>query len=273
MGRSRSIFTATGAGLRVSSQLTFTPAYIKPDGQFINQRVKIPVCKNSPKNKRTGVSNAEYFSLIVWGGLADLCCKNLTLGRAVDFKADPKSKPTKYYIGGNVLLGPDGQPIMIDKVTFQVDDVLNFAEETYELVHEEIRTGRRPQFWDAPNSNDQALWFNLCQQRNAIPYDGGPTYGYARVFNPAQGQVILNPVEYRKQLQTKMGGAQFTPGSFAPTPASLPSQVQAAFTQPVAAPVAAAVPPVAPHAMFGNGGFTQKAAAPTTAVAGSALGF
>jgi len=264
MGRSAGLFTAHASGMRISSQLTFTPAFVRPDGKFVNQRVKIPVGINGFKNKKTGEAPASFFSLIAWGGRADFCCKNLTMGRAIDVELEPESYRSNYYVGNNILLDTNGQPILIDKVQFRVLRIV-LAEEAYELVAEEVRTGRRPQNWEVPNHPDQALWKSMCQNRSNTPYDGGPTYGYARVFNPAQGTVILNPVEYKRRIQAQMGGAAFTP-------VQLPQQVQNAFTPSnVPAPV---VNPAPINNMFGTGGFKPKAATNTVAAnAGTRLPF
>jgi len=110
------------------------------------------------------------------------------------------------------------------------------------------------------------VWKAIYTKRNTLRYNGiEPLFGYAKVFLPKSGKVILNPEEYRKTAQVN-------------TLASLPAQVSAAFTpqpgvqagmtttvQPVASPATA---PLSDQSVFGNGGFVQKPVAAVAAGAG-----
>lgn len=272
MGRSAGLFIAFGSNFRVSRQLTYTPAYKKADGLLIQQRVKIPVGMNGIKSVKTGEAQVDFYTLTVWGALADICCKRCTQGSALDVIAFPGTYRSNYYFNDVMLLTPDGQPLMQDKVGFTVmPRMLRFGEEADGLITEQIRVGKRPQFWNVKNHEHAAIWKGICAQMNAVRYNGvDPLFGYAKVFLPKEGTVVLNPEDYRNSRV-----------------ATLPGQVRDAFTpQPgVATAVAAGTVPAATftpapiaqgsQSLFGNGGFVPKAAAGAvnTAVAGGKLPF
>jgi len=225
---------AFGSNFRVSNQPIYTPGYTRGDGLVINQRIKIPVAMNGLKNQKTGVAGRDFFQIVAWGKLADFCARTLNKGRAFDAVVAPHTFQSRYFVGNVALTGADGQPIMIDRVAFTIiGGTFRLGEEATELIDEEIRTGRRHQYWNVKNHQDNLGWLQLIAARNAIPFNAQlPTFGFAKVILP--------------NIQAP-----------AAPPANLPAQVAAAFTPaPMGAPMAG--PPL--NTSFGAGGFVPKPA-------------
>ena len=227
MGRSAGIFMAFGSNFRVSNQPTYTPGYTRGDGLVINQRIKIPVAMNGLKNAKTGVAGRDFFQIVAWGKLADFCAKTLNKGRAFDAVVAPHTFQSRYFVGNVPLTGPDGQPVMIDRVAFTIiGGTFRLGEEATELVNEEIRTGRRHQFWNVKNHADQVGWMQLIAARNAIPFNAqSPTFGFAKVVLPNIQAPVAPPANLPGQVAAAFGGG-FAP---APVGAPLPAPVNTTF--------------------------------------------
>lgn len=228
MGRNAGIFMGFGSNFRVSSQLSYTPGYVRQDGVTVNQRVKIPCAMNGLKNQKTGIAGTDFFQLVAWGKLADFCAKTLNKGRAFDAVVAPHTYQSRYFQNNVPVIGTNGQPLLIDRVAFTITQ-FRIGEEAKELVDEEIRAGRRPQFWDTKNHQDNLLWLQIIAQRKAVVFNPGlPEFGYAKIFLPNIQAPAL------------------------PAPANLPNMVHQAFTG-VPAPMA----PMTGANLFGGGGFNK----------------
>lgn len=268
-------FTVTGVNLRVSAPLTYTPAYQRPDGVLIQQRVQIPVAINGVKNKKTGVADVDYYKLMAWGVLADMAAKRCTLGMSLTFTAKPGTYRGNIFYQNVMMLSPDGQPLTKSNIDFTViRQEFHFGQESAGLIAEEVRTGRRPELWNLQGNAHELLWKEIYTKRNLIRYNGvDAKFGYADVRLPKDGRVVLNPEEFRKTAAVMA----------ARTPASLPAQVSAAFPQAgqataMAATSAPAAMGTAPgvtdnQSLFGNGGFVSKPANVAGAVGGTRIPF
>lgn len=239
MGRNAGIFMGFGSNFRVSSQLSYTPGYVRADGVTVNQRVKIPCAMNGLKNQKTGIAGTDFFQLVAWGKLADFCAKTLNKGRAFDAVVVPHTYQSRYFQNNVPVAGINGQPLMIDRVGFTITQ-FRIGEEAQELIDEEIRAGRRPQFWNTKNHQDNVLWMQIIAARNATVFTAGaPAFGYAKVFLP--------------NLQAPVAAQ------------NLPNMVHQAFA---GAPAPVNTPAMNPANLFGAGGFNAPAAASVAKVGG-----
>jgi len=240
MGRNAGIFMGFGSNFRVSAPLSYTPGYVRADGVQINQRVKIPCAINGLKNQKTGVAGTDFFQFVAWGKLADFCAKTLNKGRAFDATVVPHTFQSRYFQNNVPLVGANGQPILIDRVAFTITQ-FRIGEEAQELVDEEIRAGRRPQYWNVKNHPDNNIWAQIIATRKSATYiPGSQKFGYANVVLP----------------NVQAGVANIPGMNTLPNMASLPNMVQQAFTPPQA-PMAPAPLNMAGD-IFGNGGFVPK---------------
>jgi len=254
--------------VRVSGQLSYTPAYQKPDGTLVQQKVRIPVAQNGYKSPKTGIASVDFYTLTVWGTLADICCKRCTQGMSLTAGYRLNSYQANRYFEGTMLLLPNGQPLLEDKIGLEVQRrELHFGQEAAGLIAEEVRTGKRPALWYLQGHEDENVWKAIYTKRNTLRYNGiEPLFGYAKVFLPKSGKVILNPEEYRKTAQANVLAA-------------LPAQVSAVLTPPLAGVQAGMTTTTTPvtspaaavlsdQSVFGNGGFVQKPVAAVAAGAG-----
>ena len=266
MGRAISMAVVVLAGARVAGQLTYVPAH-KKNGESVNSRCIIPVYCNSHRghNQKTGeAGRTNSFRLVAWGKLADVCCKSLPKGKAIDVKCRPESYLGKLYNqDGTLRYDAAGQPIEIVKVAFTIEDIV-FGEESSKTVAEEIQLGRRPINWAVPNHPDYAMWIQILEARQAMTWDGrSPEFLFARVAVPQGQGIVLDfsqpaagglpgmianafggtpaPAVAATPLFDPMTGqplAKFDPMTGRPLTASIP-QVGAPWSQPVANQVAA----------------------------------
>lgn len=183
----RSLAMAEFVGTRVAGQLSWVPAHIK-NGKSIMSRVEIPVYANMGrgKNVKTGEQGrSDSYKFIVWGPMADTCCKSLPPGRGLSIFGRPDPYMGKLYNDkGIVRTDSAGMEILIPKMAFVVFD-LKFEHDSAKQIAQEVQTGRRPMNWNVPNHPDWALWVKILNDRQAVVWDGrAPTFGYARVVMP-----------------------------------------------------------------------------------------
>jgi len=232
MGRAISMKMAALVGVRVAGQLTYIPAHIK-NGKKINAQATIPVYANSNKgtDQKTGEKGrSDTFKLVAWGKLADVCCKSLPKGKAIDVFAEPQSYMGKLYnVDGSPRLDMSGQPIEIQKTAFTIMNLI-FGEESDKVVAEEIQAGRRPIHWKEAAHPDYQLWIQILHARQAATWDGrNPEFGYARVVVPT-GQGIQLDFSQNTQVAAGFGQPAAQPGFSAPqNNYALPGMIANAF--------------------------------------------
>lgn len=307
MGRALTLMTAMFAGARVAGQLTYIPAHIS-GGKKINSRCVIPIYCNSnhgtdPKTGEKGRSDS--FKFVAWGKLADVCCKSLPKGKALDVITKPQSYPGKVF-------GQDGQPrhdtagvvIVVEKTSFVIHEI-NFGEESEKVIAEEIQQGRRPINWQNRSHPDYEMWIQILRQRQATVWDGrSQIFGYSRVAVPQGPGIVLDfsanqpaPQQYSNPVQNgyanpnmqqggfnqnlpnmvanAFGGNQAPAGNPAPLfdsmtgmPIAQPTPPAAKFDQYTGKPISTGFTPQAPQ----NGGFPPVGPqAPVTPMTGQSL--
>ena len=217
MGRAIGICGAWMAGARVAGQLTYIPKHTI-NGKEVNARCTIPVYINSHRgtNQRTGEKGrTDEFRLVAWGKLADVCCKSLPKGNALDIDSRPHSYKGKLFnMDGSPRLDVAGVTIEITKTAFTIKELV-FGEESSKLIAEEVSTGRRPLNWDKPNHPDFNIWIGVLQARQKAVWDGrSATFGYARVVIPTGQGVQLDFSTPAAPVDPTQN--QFYPGPAAP---------------------------------------------------------
>ena len=196
-GRSRALVSAQLIGVRVAGQLTYVPAH-KSGGYENNQKVTIPVYANGTRGtKRDGTpGRSDRFSLVVWGSLADICCRYLNKGRAIDVLCQPGSYQGKDFdpITQKPRMNPDGTFQMREKIAFTVKEI-NLAEQSSKydaIIEAEIREGRRPPCWNIKGHPDVASWNTIKAARKVSVWDGvSDTYENAKVVLPMGNGITL----------------------------------------------------------------------------------
>lgn len=194
MGRAIGKAHADFIGARVTAESTYTPGYVKADGKKVSARISIPICVNSSKgtDQKTGEKGRkDYFTVIAWGKLADICAKALSKGRAIDVFAQPQTYVTKLKDAqGNLRTDATGQAIEITKTAFVMTEAPILGEEADKYVQEEIMTGRRPANWNRTGHPDKEMFRKLMTDWNSVPFNpNSPKYGHAKVSLP-RGQGI-----------------------------------------------------------------------------------
>ena len=189
---SNSIGIVAFSGIHVSSQLTYIPAHIKQDGKRVNAQVKIPVGFNSSRagiDPATGEPRKEWFTLVAWGKLADTCARTCFVGKELAITGRPNHYTGTLFMNRQPMVGPDGQPIKIMKVSYVIDQI-TFGADSQRHIDDEIARGIRPPQWNVKNTQDAQIWQQICRQRLNEVWDGkSETFGAARVFVP-QGVTV-----------------------------------------------------------------------------------
>lgn len=194
-----SMMMSVFVGVRVAGKLSYVPAHFK-NGKEISSRVEIPVYANSNKgtNQKTGeVGKSDSFKLVVWGKLADTCCKSLPVGKSLSVFAEQDPYMGKLFDkNGNVRNDSAGMPIEVPKMSFTVFK-MKFESESKKEIATEIAEGRRPMHWDVPNHPDWSLWVNMLNAKHARTWDcRSAEFEHARVVIPQGQGIVINYAYY-----------------------------------------------------------------------------
>ena len=183
-----SMKAAQFVNVRTAGEITFIPAHIL-GGKRISSKAVISAYYNSNKGA-DGKGTHESYKFVVWGKLAETCCKVLSKGSEFSVFTTPNSFAGRVFTPeGLQKLGSDGQPVMTNKVSFTVTDI-SFGQESSMLIANEIATGRRPMNWDTDGHPDQATWKAVLKQKHATPWDfASKTWFNARVSVPMGAQL------------------------------------------------------------------------------------
>jgi hypothetical protein len=190
-------------------------------------RVEIPVYANGKrKNKKTGERITKKFKFVVWGPMADTCCKSLRPGRQLSVFAEPDPYPgTLYNIDGTPRLDITGKEIVIEKTSYTVFDLL-FGNDSKKQIATEKQDGRRPMNWNVEGHSDWALWVRVLNDTQAKMWDGtSNTFEHARVIIPRAPGIIIDVAALqaaRKGSQEQVQGQGFPDHN-------LPGQIAATF--------------------------------------------
>jgi hypothetical protein len=188
-GRGRSLQSSTFTNARVAGPLTYYPGFTREDGKQINPRVKIPVYMNY----KTG---AELFTLLVWGKLADACCRWLPKGRAIDIVGEAHSAKVNIYGGPSenfaLICDPTGKPRMKMDVSFTVEKIA-FGEESPKEIERQVNKQHgnvgpramwewRPRGWNQEGTQAATTYGKIIEDRaKAVYVPGQKMFGYAEV--------------------------------------------------------------------------------------------
>jgi hypothetical protein len=184
-----SLKSAQFVNVRTAGEITFIPAHII-GGKRISSKAVVSAYFNSNKGGTDGKGTHESYKFVIWGKLAETCCKVLSKGSEFSVFTTPNSFAGRVFTPeGLQKLGADGQPVMTNKVSFTVTDI-SFGQESSMLIANEIATGRRPMNWDTDGHPDQATWKAVLKQKHATPWDFvSKTWFNARVSVPMGAQL------------------------------------------------------------------------------------
>ena len=191
---SRSMCMSQFVGTRVAGKLSWVPAHIKPDGTKVMSRVEIPVYANGKrKDPKTGERRKKKFKFVVWGPMADTCCKSLRPGRQLSVFAEPDPYlGTLYNMDGTPRLDITGKEIIIEKTSYTVFDLL-FGNDSRKQIATEKQDGRRPLSWDIEGHPDWASWVKILNDTQASMWDGrSDTFEHARVIIPRAPGIVID---------------------------------------------------------------------------------
>lgn len=223
---SRSMCMAQFVGTRVAGKLTWVPAHTKVDGSKVPSRAEITVYANGKrKDPKTGENKKKKFKFVVWGPMADTCCKSLRPGRQISVFAEPEPYPgTLYNADYTPRLDITGKEIVIEKTSYKVFDLL-FGNDSRKQIATEKQDGRRPLCWDNEGHPDWASWKKILRDTQGKMWDGeSTTFENARVIIPRTPGITIDFAALqaaRKVYQEQVDGFEDQ---------NLPDMVKATFT-------------------------------------------
>jgi hypothetical protein len=206
--------TVNLVGLRVSVPPQYTPGYEK-NGQTISPCLRVRAYLNDKNDKST------IYDLRLWGKLADVGAKSLSIGKEFHCTARVDSYQGRVWKdkGNELVLNSDGSPCLTLKHSFVVEKI-RFGAESEKFITEEIANGKRPANWNDGGEGAKA-WRATLKARMAMTTfyekDGKTYYGHAivrkngEVHGVQAGQTLQNQVANaanNPNVQQAFGGAQ-----------------------------------------------------------------
>lgn len=178
MSRSIGLTSASFSGARVGTQPIYIPEHIK-DNEKVDARCIIRVVINSGHS-------TSVFTLMAHGKLADICCKTLSNGRAIDAICKPTSSLANVFEDdGTQVTNKENKPIRIVKTHFEILNIV-FGEESVKTISDEIAAGKRPVHWNDVCHQDYQIWRNITEQRQSATLNvDDQSFGYARIAKPS----------------------------------------------------------------------------------------
>lgn len=207
-GSSMGMETCSLVGLRISVPPTYIPGYEK-NGQTIQPCLKVRAILNDKNEKST------IFDMRLWGKLADIGAKSLMVGKEFHAECRIESYDGRVWRdkGNELVLNSDGSPVLVTKHSFVVEKI-RFGAESEKHITNEIAAGKRPANWNDGGEGSK-LWAKILSDRAAYEYQGGDTYGYAKVRKNGEvytgGKTLQNQVANAADnpaVQWAFGGAQ-----------------------------------------------------------------
>ena len=209
-GGSLGMQRTTLVGLRVAATPTYIPGYEK-NGQTIQQLLKVPVILNDKSRKEV---RKTYFTISIWGKLADSAAKSLSIGKEFHCDVRIDSYDAKVWNKNRELvLNPDGTPVTTKKHSF-VCETFRYGEDSQKFITEDIARGKRPQNWNDGSEEGRKAWLAVIETRkndNKMRVkDGKTVFGHAEVRQNGQmyngGKMVQAP-EQTATLQTQVANA------------------------------------------------------------------
>lgn len=211
-GSSMSFNTVTLVGCRVAGTPVYTPSHI-PTGKTepIRQMASFSIYQNLNGN------TPSRFRVTAWGNLADVIAKSCAPGKELTLSCELNSYKGKIPIPNQTvgqpvqfIMGPDGQPITIEKVGLTVRRIM-FGQDSNKQIAAEIQRGERKPLWNVEGHPDNIAWKETCNMRNSIQYTPGMTkFGYAEVRQP-NGQIVQTQQPTTSYPQYTQGFTGVTP--------------------------------------------------------------
>ncbi len=178
------------AGIRVAGELQYVPGHVRPgDGKEIQARCIIPVYENTARADGQGNSISHQFRLTAWNVLADICAKSLPKGKEFSAVCSPRQYKGRVFYSNLAPVNDiaTGQPLMTNKVSFNIDEI-SFGIDSADFLNKEIQERRRGPQWNIPGTQDHANWLARIADIKAMKYIvGAEHFGYAKVLAPTVG--------------------------------------------------------------------------------------
>lgn len=224
MSSSKSLASVHFSGVRVAGNLQYFPASVRADGKEIQARCVIPVFINTarPTGANDGSTISHTVRLTAWGKLADVCAKSLPKGKELHATAEPRSyKGQTFYRDGNPVIDQDGQPLKVNKLSFNIQGI-SFGSDSNAFLAEEMKAGpngeapRRGIQWNIPGTPDHAAWMARIEAVKQLQYQVGmKTFGYAEVMAPRPAVApVTNAQTNAAAVGTAFGGAGTAPAGY-----------------------------------------------------------
>ena len=222
MSRSIGFNYGTFVNNHVAGEPTYIPAHYK-NGKPIQAKCTVPVMQNTKPLGDQAEGRVDSFTVVGWGKLADSLAVSCSKGKALDLMTQAQSyNGNLYNADGTLRLGIDGQPIKIQKTSFNIKDIV-YGDDAPKIVQDEIVRGIRPVGWDLDGSPAQAEWKARLKARRAQTWNGGPRHGYARVVVPQGPGIQLAAAPPVGTLPEMVAGVA---NAFTPPPAQPVYQAQ-----------------------------------------------
>jgi hypothetical protein len=195
-------------GTTEKNPLRYTPCHTKPDGSIVSARLEIPVFVNEYGSKE---GKPDAYKVVAWGGRADMFAKSLSQGKEMNFDLKPSSYFRKVYNNANqIVMQPDGSgPIMVRALSFAVRD-FTWGADAEKQVSLEVNAGVRKIGWNDPANPAHQEWLDKLKARKTLFYNGGPTYGYAKVEEVPAGCTVLYGDQSAQARKAATGGGNTT---------------------------------------------------------------
>jgi len=205
---SKALGKAFLSGLRVLGELQYIPASVRSDGKEIQQRCVLPCAINTGKTDAQGNSIRHTVRITAWGKLADSMAKSCPPGKELNVYCDIRSyKGQVFYANGQPVIDPsNGQPVMVNKISFNIDDMA-YGDDSRRFIQQEIERGARHDGWDVPGTPAAAEWEQRKAQIKAVTFQPGmKTFGYAKVLAPRTGQMTTSAAGSPNQVNATFAG-------------------------------------------------------------------
>ncbi len=215
---------------RVASNPIYFPPHTK-NGRDISAKATVTVMVNrrsytDQKTNETRERKPVVIQIGGWGGVADAIARSAKTGQLVSCELDvdsfdgmtkipQKQGDTVVYVP---VMKPDGSGYFTEKRTgfTVVPGSLRFGEDSAKTIETEIMKKERPIGWNgqvplsvleaaAAGGNLQAIldqakqgvdvWKTMLKAKNAQAYQGGPTFGNAKVIRPAGDVILKYPID------------------------------------------------------------------------------
>lgn len=150
-------------------------------------------------------------------GLADVFAKCVSVGKELSAALRMDYYMKRLFINNVAQTDHTGQPIKVPAYGWLIKSDLQWGADSANVIAQEIAnwTGQanfssRPPQWNVQGTADNEAWKEVVKRRMATLYQGGSTYGYARVLLP-EGATIVGPTGQPITAQTPVNAGAVPP--------------------------------------------------------------